>query len=218
MMSGCTKGWINKIYAWNNPLTQTHADKWVEKQHTHTHSVMRTAGEGAGGCTGGKKQRGREGGREGCSLLLTLTLPDPRCTFGVFPKGTRDNLPHLYTTFFISPSWLIFLLPSLSLQLPSFFPLFLFQYLPSFLSLHRHNFLWVCVCVWERERWGRGEGGVNQSVKEEERQAEVRKQECWLKEKETSSFGFDGWMRKVRGQELERWACVCLCVCVCVCK
>lgn len=41
------------------------------------------------------REGGWEGGREGGRDVLCLSpwLPDPRCTFGDFPKGGRHNLP-----------------------------------------------------------------------------------------------------------------------------
>lgn len=53
-------------------------------------AVMRTAGEGGGGCTGGMKQ----GAREGCPLPLTLTARPPVHVWG-FSKGRRAQ-PCLY--------------------------------------------------------------------------------------------------------------------------
>lgn len=73
---------------------------------------MRTAGEGAGGCRRGKKQRDTEGGMSSASHLECQTLA---VHLGIFQRQPKITCLYLYTAFyifFISPFILGFYPPN----------------------------------------------------------------------------------------------------------
>lgn len=94
------------------------------KNETHTQAAVRTAGEGAGGCTrgwgGGKEEGGGEGGREGgMSSASHLDCQTLGVHLGIFQREPDTNCLNCTLHFTL---WLFHLFSFKSLRLPQSIP------------------------------------------------------------------------------------------------
>lgn len=138
MIFVCTKRWINKC-TWSRKQTRNKQEK--NPAHTKKPNVMRTAGEGAGGCRRGKKQRDTEGGMSSASHLECQTLA---VHLGIFQRQPKITCLYLYTAFyifFISPSILGFYPPTTLLS-----SLYL-SIIPALLHISPHSFFVTCLHI-----------------------------------------------------------------------
>lgn len=102
---------------------------------------MRTAGEGAGGCRRGKKQRDTEGGMSSASHLECQTLAVHLGIFQRQPKITRLYLYTAFYIFFISPFILGFYPPTILLS-----SLYL-SIIPALFHISPHSFFVTCLHI-----------------------------------------------------------------------
>lgn len=102
---------------------------------------MRTAGEGAGGCRRGKKQRNTEGGMSSASHLECQTLAVHLGIFQRQPKITRLYLYTAFYIFFISPFILGFYPPTTLLS-----SLYL-SIIPALFHISPHSFFVTCLHI-----------------------------------------------------------------------
>lgn len=175
---------------------------------------MRTAGEGAGGCRRGKKQRDTEGGMSSASHLECQTLA---VHLGIFQRQPKIIRLYLYTAFyivFISPFILGFYPPTTLLS-----SLYL-SIIPALLHISPHSFFVTCLhilaarwdLVWAVGLWGGGQNAKDQG-KERKKERKVERKKRVLTQRKRHKHFLIRWV----GEEGQKTGAGSVCMWVCVC-